>query len=61
MFLNIGAPCYIESDESFLFSLANRDDLAPFKMPVNRNQAKAICTNQNFGPTFGGGYDIYYK
>ena len=55
----IGSTRYIRSDGSFLFSFANRDDLAPFKMPVYQNQGNALYTNNGYGPTFGGGHDLY--
>jgi hypothetical protein len=45
---------------SFLFSLRNNDDLAPFKAPLrNENHGSAIVRNSRYGPSFGGGFDLY--
>ena len=45
---------------SFLFSLRNNDDLAPFKAPLrDENDVQAICRVSRFGPTFGGGWDLH--
>ena len=44
---------------SFLFSLRNGDDLPPFKAPLkNTNDQYAIHCYADYGPTFGGGYDL---
>ena len=44
---------------SFLFSLRNNDDLAPFKAPlIDENDVKAIYRYSGFGPTFGWGRDL---
>ena len=37
----------------------NKDNLPPFKSPVYRYNINAIYTNAGYGPTFGGGHDIY--
>ena len=50
---------YIAADGSFVFSFANRDHLAPFKSTIYQNAVNAIYTNNGYGPTFGGGHDIY--
>ena len=47
------------ADGSFVFSFANRDHLAPFKSTIYQNAGHAIYTNNGYGPTFGGGHDIY--
>jgi hypothetical protein len=45
---------------SFLFSLRNNDDLAPFKAPLrHENHRGAIYHYSGFGPTFGWYYDLY--
>jgi hypothetical protein len=49
----------MRADGSFLFSFANRDDLAPFKMPIYQNQANAMYNNKGYGPTFGSGHDLH--
>ena len=56
---SLGGDRYIKCDECFLFSFANKDHLAPFKMPVYQNQGNALYTNSGYGPTFGSGYDLY--
>ena len=44
---------------SFLFSLRNNDDLAPFKALLrDENDVKAIFRYSGNGPTFGGGWDL---
>ena len=49
----------MKADESFIFSFANRDELAPFKSPVYKNNANAMYSKSTYGPTFGGGHDFY--
>ena len=45
---------------SFLFSLRNNDDLAPFKAPLrDENDVWAIYRRSGYGPAFGGGYDLH--
>jgi hypothetical protein len=45
---------------SFLFSLRNNDDLAPFKAPLKyQNDGAAIVRSSRYGPTFGGGRDLF--
>ena len=45
---------------SFLFSLRNKDSLAPFKAQLkNQNNVNAIKLYSRFGPTFGVGYDLH--
>ena len=43
-----------------MFSLRNKDGLASFQAPLNgqKNQY-AIYSHPGYGPTFGGGYDLY--
>ena len=45
--------------DAFIFSLINKDN-EPLKMNIDpsRHQS-AICCNPKYGPTFGGGNDIY--
>jgi hypothetical protein len=38
---------------SFLFSLRNNDDLAPFKLPLKDGNSVAISRDSTYGPTFG--------
>ena len=49
---------YTESTESFLFSFKNHYGLEPFKLHV-KSSGNAIYGNSGYGPTFGGGHDIY--
>ena len=37
----------------------NKDNLPPFIAPVYRNNGNAVYTNAGYGPTFGGGHDLY--
>ncbi|PFX11887.1 hypothetical protein AWC38_SpisGene24243 [Stylophora pistillata] len=57
--------CEEESDNSygvtskaFIFSLRNHEGLAPFKSLVTR-PTSAIYRRSIYGPTFGGGHDIF--
>ena len=51
---------YKHSSSSFLFSLRNKDGLAPFIANINQGQEKyAICCYSSRGPTFGGGNDLH--
>ena len=56
-----GSTRYIQSSNTFIFSLKNKDNLKPFKAPVNRYSGNAIYTRNGYGPTFGGGHDINIK
>ena len=48
------------SRSSFLFSLRNKDGLAPFIANIKQGQEKyAIRCYSRYGPTFGGGFDLY--
>jgi hypothetical protein len=45
---------------SFIFSLRNNDDLAPFKAPLRyENDGWAIYRYSGYGPIFGRGWDLY--
>ena len=47
------------SSSSFLFSLRNKDGLAPFIANIKQDNEKyAICCGSSYGPTFGGGNDL---
>ena len=43
--------------DNFLFTLTNKYNIEPTKFP-NTNTNKSIMDNSNYGPSFGGGYDI---
>ena len=48
---------YSCSSSAFIFSLINKEGLAPFKSMV-KNPKYAIYKERSFGPIFGGGNDI---
>ena len=50
---------YRSSSSNYIFSLRNKDNLSPFTSAVYRRSQYAIYTNPGYGPTFGGGHDIY--
>ncbi|XP_028395970.1 uncharacterized protein LOC114519975 isoform X2 [Dendronephthya gigantea] len=53
---NVG---YTNSKSSFIFSLRNKDNLAPFIANIKqREEGYAIYCKSSFGPTFGGGFDL---
>ena len=45
---------YLASEGNFIFSLDNKT-----KHEIYQNQGQAMYGNASFGPTFGGGHDIY--
>ena len=48
------------SNVSFLFSLRNNENIAPFIANVTRDhKGLAIFCGPSFGPSFGGGHDIH--
>ena len=49
----------MSSVNAFLFSLKNKDNLKPFKAAVYRNSHTAFVHGSSYGPTFGGGHDLY--
>ena len=51
---------YKHSTSSFLFSLRNKDGLAPFIANIKQgNEQYAIYCNSGYGTTFGGGHDLH--
>ena len=51
---------YGTTSKSFIFSLVNKEGLAPFKSMVQGSKSSnAICHGSSYGPTFGGGHDIH--
>ncbi len=50
--------CYKSDEKAFLISLVNNKN-ATFKLPIDPNSPYAIYDSINYGPTFGGGHDIY--
>ena len=49
---------YGTTSNSFIFSLLDKEGLAPFKSIVT-NTSFSIYRGSSYGPTFGGGHDIY--
>ena len=49
---------YKHSNLSFLFSLRNKENRAPFIANVISEQY-AVYADPNHGPAFGGGHDVY--
>ena len=49
---------YRRTDKAFIYSLENKEGLAPFKSMV-KHDSQAIYMEINRGPTFGGGFDIH--
>ena len=50
---------YYSANGSFLFTLTNIHNTAPTKYPNTQNQGNAVYHNSGYGPTFGGGLDLY--
>ncbi|XP_046849608.1 uncharacterized protein LOC124443123 [Xenia sp. Carnegie-2017] len=50
---------YKRADQSFIFSLKNRDNLPPFKSKIERFKQYAMFTKEHTGATFGGGWDLH--
>jgi hypothetical protein len=45
---------------SFLLSLRNKDNLAPFIANIKQGQEQnAVLCYSSYGPTFGAGHDLY--
>ena len=50
---------YAYASKAFLFSLYNKGGYNPVKLTQYRNQQYAMYDSSSYGPTFGGGHDIY--
>ena len=51
---------YSATTKSFIFSLVDKEGLAPFKSMVKHASSPyAIYNGLTYGPTFGGGHDLY--
>ena len=55
---------YVTTSKSFIFSLVDKEKLAPFKCMVKQSRSTSAIFNLNsfnitLGPTFGAGYDIH--
>ena len=49
---------YGTTSKSFIFSLVNKEGLAPFKSMCSES-SYAIYRGSSYGPTFGRGHDIH--
>ena len=59
-YLNFLGNTYKQSNSSFLFSLRNKDNLAPFIANIMQSMKQyAIYCYYGSGPRFGGGNDLY--
>ena len=58
VFVSDSGGSYTDSPHSFIFSFKNHYGLEPFNLHVKR-YSHAIYGNNGYGPTFGGGHDIY--
>ena len=59
-----GSGCWYQYDsKAFLFSLVNKPGWAPVKLPQtgidSSKRQHSIYIHSSYGPTFGGGHDIY--
>ena len=62
MLLNlfILGPCaYSSASKAFVFSLYNVKGYNPVKLTQYQNQQYAVYRCSSYGPTFGGGHNIY--
>lgn len=50
---------YQYSTNTFIYSLKNYYGYGYFKNDVSYHYDEATYSNYNYGPTFGGGHDIY--
>ncbi|KXJ08414.1 hypothetical protein AC249_AIPGENE11243 [Exaiptasia diaphana] len=57
--INTGSSSYAYSTKAFLFSLYNTHGYSPIKLPAVQNHQYAIYRGSGYGPTFGGGHDMY--
>ena len=59
MFFSSGSSAYQYSTNTFIYSLRNYNSYGYFKKDVNNYYQYATYTYSGYGPTFGGGHDIY--
>lgn len=51
---------YINDPNSFLFTIKNQHNISPIKIGLNQSLVGyALYAHPQYGPTFGGGHDIY--
>jgi len=56
----LGNKGWVSDTNSFLFTIKNPYNISPIKITSNPNYIHyAIFLNQSYGPTFGGGHDLY--
>ena len=55
-----GNDVWKQAPGSFIFSLRNKENLPPFRAQLkNQSAGNAIYVRQNYGPLFGGGWDLH--
>ncbi|XP_032224429.1 uncharacterized protein LOC5500053 [Nematostella vectensis] len=55
-----GCNCWKSSSKSFMFTIYNTFGYKPAKLPLRYSpHGHAIYDNYGYGPTFGGGHDLY--
>ena len=60
LFSFLGSGGYASSSKSFIYSLYNINGYAPVKLQIKSGRNRyAIDRDSRYGPTFGGGFDIY--
>ena len=59
-FFYLGSGSWKTAQNSFLYSLVNPSGLSPTKMPLKSGREEyAMFYNSGYGPTYGGGHDLY--
>ena len=59
-FIKFKGGVWEHSNSSFLFSLRNKDGLTSFIANIKQGKEQyAIYCSSGYGPTFGGGHDLY--
>ena len=53
------ANSWVSTSKSFIFSLVDKERLAPFKSMEKNAGSGMIYCGSSYGPTFGGGHDIH--
>ena len=53
------ANSWVSTSKSFIFSLVDKEGLAPFKSMEKNAGSGMIYCGSSYGPTFGGGHDIH--
>lgn len=59
IFASSGSGSWLRSSQAFLFSVVNPQGMGPTKLLLTKDKQNAIYCNSSYGPTFGGGHDLY--